>query len=169
MEKVDPQSGALDLGELPAASLEDKALGAGAAELAQAGPGAGSAPALTEEQKKLLEAKGLAAMIVELGASVAVRRWPLITFTSEEKLQTVELATPVLVKYDIGSAWLDKFKEEIALATFLAQLVMAKRAQVEAAKPQKPAAGANEGTPAPVQTTALEGAVADPLAAVRRP
>jgi hypothetical protein len=167
----------LDLSTLPAAGLEDRALGAGAAELAgqEPAPGApqGGPPALTEEQKKLLEAQGFATLLVELGARAACGRWPAITIDGTEKQQTRELLAPILVKYDIRSAWLDKFKEEIALATFLAQLVMAKRAQVEAAKPAPKAkaddaSSSSSESSAAVVTTALDGAVPDPQAFLRR-
>ena len=173
---IDPEAkpaATLDLSALPPAPLEDRELGQAAANdpARPAAPSSPSTPPISEEEKKRLETTGMAAVLIELGAKVAQRRWPVITFSTDEKHQVLELAVPVLMKYDIRSAWLDQYKEEIALGTFLFKLYQEKAAQVEKAKPEKrdgerpaedPAAGQ-------VLTTNLgDKAVADPYAALRR-
>jgi hypothetical protein len=70
-------------------------------------------------------------VLLEVGAQISARVWPELTFTGDEKRQGAEVLGPVLAKYDVGSAFLDAYKEELALAAFAFGLYTAKRAELE--------------------------------------
>lgn len=138
------------LPELPPASLEDKALGAnpppeaaGPSSSAQAAP-----PPISPEEQERLECMGMAVMLVELGSALARRRWPAITFDSSEKQLVADKAVPVLMKYDVRSTFLEKWKEELALGAVLLGIVKAKAEQIEQAERERKRTAAATATDA---------------------
>jgi hypothetical protein len=116
-----------DIGGLPPADPVDLELGNPGAQAATPGRELEPSP----EEKKRLEALGVAAVLLEVGAQISARVWPELTFTGDEKRQGAEVLGPVLAKYDVGSAFLDAYKEELALAAFAFGLYTAKRAELE--------------------------------------
>lgn len=158
-------------GELPAASAEalaiDQAAAVSHAEISgTAQPGPAAAPAapdlgaeigqrdqeqaaqLSAQEIAQVQARGTAQLLMMLGTKVAARRWPGITFDQDETHQGVDVLAPVLIKYDLGSALFDRWKEEFAAGAFFAGLITAKVEQYEAAqrkrqeeKKTEPAAG----------------------------
>lgn len=77
-----------------------------------------------QAQASELQALGLAQMGVELVAGLVGRRWPVLVYSPEQKTTAAAVLVPVLVKYDLSPAWLDKYKEEFAAGAFFAGLVI---------------------------------------------
>lgn len=157
----------LDLSKLPPAANEDRELGTAANDPAELARAAAAGPQLSDAERAHLETVGFAAMLTEMGAQVATRRWPVIVFTKTEKNAVCDALVPVLKKYDVRSAFLEKYKEEFALGMVLAGIVKAKRELLEQEKPAEPERPA--GPVGDVKThLAQDEAIADPFASLRR-
>lgn len=152
------------LGELPPGRAEDEELareGRGEpAPGAQPGPGPGPEP-----EGPSLGSLGVAGIVVNIGAQIAKRRWPKITFSDEELSGCSHLVAAVLDKYELRSALLEKYKEECELAAFLVGLAMAKARELDKTHDQEPAPGAPAGGPAgaPAGGAPGEGASSSPF------
>lgn len=80
------------------------------------------------------QAIGIASIIVSLSANAAVIAYPCLSFDDAVKGQAVGVLVPVLMKYDVGSAFLERWKEEFAAGAFFAGVIFSAYQTVQADK-----------------------------------
>ena len=105
----------------------------GAAGAGQGEPGAAGA---TDGDRSA--AMGLSAMVVAILAAGIARRWPATAYTAEEKESLSLVLCPVLLKYGLTAAWLEKYRAEAALLGTLLMLAKTGMDRVTAAAPAAP-------------------------------
>jgi len=115
----------------------------GAAGAGQGEPGAAGA---TDGDRSA--AMGLSAMVVTILAAGVARRWPATAYTAAEQESLAVVLCPVLLKYGLTAAWLEKYRAEAALLGTLLMLVKTGIDRVTAAAPAAP--GASPGGAVPV-------------------
>ena len=116
----------------------------GAAGAGQGEPGAAGA---TDGDRNA--AMGLSVMVVSVLAQGVARRWPAAIYTMAEQDSLALVLCPVMLKYGLTAAWLERYRAEAALLGTL--LMLAKTGIDRVAAAAAPAApGASPGGAVPV-------------------
>lgn len=87
-------------------------------------------------------AKAAAGLIV----GVLFDSWAAAKFTAQEKTAAAAVLVPVLVKYRVTPEWLDRYREELALAAVWGGLAWTgyKRARADQVKPPRSGGGQDQ-------------------------
>ncbi len=84
----------------------------------------------------------MAGTICALLAKGATMRWPYLQYPDDTIKQGAAVLAPVLVKYDMQSEFLDKWKEEISAAVFFGTLIASSYSTIKAHEAEEKAAKA---------------------------
>jgi len=103
-----------------------------------AAPGA-SQPGASAGEGDRNAAMGLSSMVVGILAAGIARRWPATAYTEAEKESLAVVLCPVLMKYGLTAAWLEKYRAEFSLLGVLFLLGKTGMDRVAAASAAAPA------------------------------
>ena len=90
-----------------------------------------------QQQADTQQAVGIASIAVQIAASAAVTAYPCLSFDDALKGQAVSVLVPVLVKYDVSSAFMERWKEEFAAGAFFAGVIFSAYQTIQADKKKR--------------------------------